>query len=99
MTVKIGVIKYIDENGIVKVLNKPYKKKKYESKFPLVYTDFGVFITLQVFLSLGIGHFADLVFQRKPLFTLIGIVIGGLLAIINLYLLLKKDDGSSRSTR
>ncbi len=92
-------IKYIDQSGKVKVLKNPVVKKKIESKFPLVYTDFGVYLLLPVLMCTGLGYWIDSFTGKESTFTLIGIVLGGITAIINLYLLLKKDDGSSRTAR
>lgn len=96
---KMVTVKYIDKNGKVREEKKELVKKKYNSKFPFVYTDFGIYILLPVLVCSGIGYAIDSYLKKGSTFTLCGIVLGGILAITNLYLLLKKDDGSSRTTR
>lgn len=91
-------IKYIDSRGEVKSLKKPVQKKDYASKFPFVYTDFGVYMLLPIAFCAGAGYVADTVFREDRLFTLIGICIGGTLAVYNLFILLtKKEDGPNRT--
>ncbi len=90
MADKMEGVKYIDESGKVKVLKNPVEKKKIESRFPLVYTDFGVYLLLPVLMSTGLGYWIDSYLGKGSFFTLIGIILGGILAIINLYVLLKK---------
>lgn len=91
-------IKYIDNTGEMKTLKTPIHKKRSPSRFQIIYTDFGIYMLLPVFFCTGAGYLADTYFREDSLFTLIGICIGGVLAINNLYILLnKKEDGPNRT--
>jgi F0F1-type ATP synthase assembly protein I len=91
-------LKYVDSKGELKQLRKPVKQKKYTSGFPMLHTDFGIYILIPVFICSYIGYAIDTIFHTNSTFTLIGIVAGGILAVCNLYILLTKKDGSDRST-
>lgn len=97
MTDRIDRIKYIDNSGVVRNLKKPVKQKKIESKFKLVYTDFGIFLLIPIVIGISAGYFLDLWLHSQPVCTLIGIVFGGIFSIYNLYTILIKD-GSNRTT-
>lgn len=96
---RISRVRVIDSNGRLKKSDKPIKKKKYDSKYKLVYTDFGIYLILPILIATGLGSFLDTYFGTKPVCILSGIVFGSIFAIYNLYALLTKEDGSSRTTR
>ena len=91
MNGKMESIRYIDSKGNIKKLE-TIKRKHDTSKKPLVYYDFG-YIAMPVFIGCGIGIFADRHFSSGPTYTIVGLLIGMLLAFYNLYNLVIKKDG------
>lgn len=92
-------VQYIDRSGSLKKLDKPIEKKKYQSKFSFEYTDYGLYVAFPVLLGVGLGKWIDSRFGTDPMATIGCIVLGGLLAIYNLYQLLTHKDGDRRSAR
>ena len=95
---RISRVRVVDSDGRLKRSDKPIRKKKYVSKYKLVYTDFGLYLILPILIATGLGSFLDTYFGTKPVCILSGIVFGSIFAIYNLYALLTKEDGS-RTTR
>jgi F0F1-type ATP synthase assembly protein I len=96
---RISRVRIIDIDGKLKKSTKLIEKKKYPSKYKLVYSDFGLYLMLPILFSTGLGSYLDSYFNTKPMFILSGIVLGSIFAIYNLYALLTNEDGSNRTPR
>lgn len=91
-------VRYVDSGGCVRELKDSIGRKKIASKFPLEYTDFGVYLLIPVLSGTALGLYLDRRFNTTPLWTTCMIVLGGILAAYNLFAILKKD-GSVRPPR
>lgn len=74
-------------------MNKKIPSDKNKSSLQIFGRVSGLGITFALITCIGgfIGYKADIIFNVKPIFTCLGTACGFILALISIYLIIKKD--------
>lgn len=80
----------VEEKFVVKVGQR--LKKSRSKKFVLnpVYFNVGLYLIVPLLLGVFLGYYLDKRFHSKPIFTLVGILLGTISTFYNLWKLLKE---------